>query len=254
MYCRNCGTEAATDERYCRTCGQALGAAVPATRFEWRRLGMGDLICFAGTAAVFTSLFLPWYRLGLGGLNGLGSTSASITISALSPYAGEWRFLIFALCLVIAAYLVLRTFVGGGLILPRPHWQVLTTVAVVQLVLVLLASHAKPGLGGASFNGLSITWAYGVWVAIVGAAFACLGALARAWDPETLPRPAVSAEAERPAATAPTAFPFDDLSIEPTGPPTMAATCPACGHELRPGNQFCTWCGSASTTAGRSTP
>ena len=192
MTCSACGAMNQPQSRYCAQCGASLvapasapGPPAPMTTIELRRLGRGDLIVLAGTVLVFVSLYLPWYSISLSGFASLYSGGAIGSISALGDGAGGWRFLILVVCLVIVGYVFLRTMSSRGLRLPLPHWQLVTVLTGLNLLLVLIAFLVRPG-GGSTVSGLSISWDYGAYLALGAAALAVAGAVVRRNEPELL--------------------------------------------------------------------
>jgi len=213
--CSACGARNHPNSRYCAQCGERLTAPAsdspaPRTTIEPRRLGRGDLVALAGTVVVFVSLYLPWYSISLSGFDSLyGGGGAVGWISALGDGAGGWRFLILVVCLVIAGYLFLRMMISRDVRMPLPHWQLLTALTALNLVLVLIAFLVKPG-GGTTVSGLSIGWDYGAYLGLGGGALAVIGGVIRRTDPELLgpsaPRttavPPTTATAAQPPAPA----------------------------------------------------
>ena len=218
MTCSACGAMNQPQSRYCAQCGASLaapasasGPPAPMTTIELRRLGRGDLIVLVGTVVVFVSLYLPWYSISLSGFASLYSGGAIGSISALGDGAGGWRFLILVVCLVIVGYVFLRTMSSRGLRLPLPHWQLVTVLTGLNLLLVLIAFLVKPG-GGSTVSGLSISWDYGAYLALGAAALAVAGAVIRRNEPELL-----GANAPRTASAPPTTT---TQAAQPTSPST----------------------------------
>jgi len=211
MFCPSCGTALGQDSAYCPACGVKLSAhapstgapspATPVTTIDPSRLGVGDAVAAVGTLVLLVTLFLPWYSLTLD----LGSLYSGIyagSISALGDGAGGWRFLTLIVCLAILGYLFARTIWSPGRRLPLPHWQLLTVLCSINLLLAALMFLVKP-LGGSSFSGLSISWAYGAYTGVCAAILAVVGSVLRRRQPELLGHIVTPPTASHPSRTAP---------------------------------------------------
>jgi hypothetical protein len=176
MTCPNCGTANAADARYCAACGSRFPATTeaapePYTTIEWGRLGLGDDLALGATVLLLVALLLPWYTI----FNGV------VSVNALGVAAGGWRFLILLDCVIVLLYLFFRTMAPRSFRLPLPHWQLLTVLTAINLLLTALTFLARPG------GGLSSTTAgmdYGAYLGVAAAAAAFAGALLRARRPE----------------------------------------------------------------------
>lgn len=191
MYCSACGASYNPGASYCAACGVRLApgpafgpAAASLTTVEPRRLGAGDWIALGATVVLLVFLYLPWYSIQIA-FSSFDANQTFGSISALGDGAGGWRFLIFVCCLLIFGYLFWRTVLSRQVRLPLPHWQLLTVLTSLNLLLTLLAFLVKPG-GGTSVAGLSFTWAYGAYVGLAAAAVAVAGAVLRRRDPEQI--------------------------------------------------------------------
>lgn len=194
MFCPSCGSAVTQDASYCSKCGRRLSGttsstappapAGPMTAINLKRLGVGDAVAATGTLLLLVTLFLPWYSYSLN-LGLLYSDNAAGSISALGDGAGGWRFLTLIVCLAIACYLFARTFWPRERRLPLPHWQLLTVLTSINLLLTALMFLVKP-LGGTTFAGLSISWGYGAYTGVCAAIIAVLGSVMRRRQPELL--------------------------------------------------------------------
>lgn len=187
MFCKHCGARVEGSGKCCANCGALFAWGKPTrdplapgrlTKIKVGRLGVGDLIAFSGTALLLVSLFLPWYALP--GISG-GS------ISALGNGAGGWRFLMLLMSSIILVYLFARSVRRTGFRLFLPHWQLLTVLCTVNLLLALVAIRLKPD-EGVTVAGVSIDLAYGAYMALAGGAFAAVGSVMRRTDPEVIPQ------------------------------------------------------------------
>jgi hypothetical protein len=196
MFCPSCGTALGQGSAYCAQCGTKLSAHAPSTgppsptnsmsTIDLHRLGGGDAVAAVGTLVLLVTLFLPWYSLSLN----FGSLYSGIyagSISALGDGAGGWRFLTLMVCMAILGYLFARTIWSPRHRLPLPHWQLLTVLCSINLLLTALMFLVRP-LGGSSFSGLSISWDYGAYIGVCAAILAVLGSVLRRRQPELLGR------------------------------------------------------------------
>ncbi|MGH9172014.1 MAG: hypothetical protein ACRD0Z_14285 [Acidimicrobiales bacterium] len=243
-----------------------MAAGTPATSIDFRRLGRGDLVAVIATAVVFISLFLPWYSYtDTNASDGCGVTagsSCSLSISALGSGAGGWRFLILVICLLVAGLLFLRSFLVSGLRTPLPHWQLLTALCSLNLLLIVISFLVKPGFYGLlAAAGISSSWSYGAFIGLIAGIAAVVGGSMRRTEPETIvpgvgppawaprPTPSPSQTYAQPRAAYSPPEPTQSYSPpEPTPEPPQeqrpaTAACANCGAALAPGNTFCTGCG-----------
>lgn len=275
MYCMRCGAAIAANSRFCPSCGSPQsapaqqgvpypsiqqmgplpGVATPAPQvtINFRRLGAGDIIAGISTIVVFISLFLPWYTVGVG---------TTLSVSALNSLAGGWRYLVLVLCLLIVIYLFVRTFLVRGARLPLPHWQLMTSLTVVNGLLVILMFLVKPNFAQLlSQGGISTSWGYGAFIGLVAAVAAVIGSIVRRNEPENLigvpsvqhawqqpPPPGVWTVAPQGGATqgdAPgPATGSPQPAQAPAAVPNTGVSCSRCGTQVAGGNQYCNGCGA----------
>ncbi|MFZ0664657.1 MAG: zinc ribbon domain-containing protein [Acidimicrobiales bacterium] len=241
MACQQCGTENPLGTHFCANCGAALTQQAPAQvqqpiqgqpvqqgptpiaiGIDFKRLGMGDYIAGVGTLILFISLFLNWYSY-----SGYGS------VTALGNGAGGWRFLILILNLVVIGYLIARAMVKHGMRLPIPHWQLLTGILGLQLLLTVISFFVKPvgGLAG---------WDVGAFLGLIAAVIAFAGGILRKQEPENIVpgAPRASFQSLMPQSMGGAA------TSAPTGGAPVAGGCARCGAANAPGTAFCTSCGN----------
>jgi hypothetical protein len=218
--------------------------------FDFRRLGRGDLLSAGFTLLLFISLFLTWYSA-----SGLNAENEPITISqsALGHYAGGWRFLILIMNILILLYLVARTLAPRGIRLPLPHWQVLTILLGIQLLLTLLGFLLKPSAV------VNVAWEYGAYIGLVSAVLALGGGVWRKSDPEVIiagaPHPVTSyghapvgygpygqQPPQQPMPQQP--MPQQAAPPAPGGPQSGTPQCRNCGAAIPTGAPYCTNCGT----------
>lgn len=186
MRCSRCHAENTPGSRYCSSCGQQLPTGPgeptrrPLTSIDVRRLGRGGAVALGGTVVLLISLFLPWYSLHfyLG-----GGVTFREGVAAVSGAAGGWRFLIVAFCLGTIFYLAMHTAAGVRVRQLLPHWQMLTLLTAVNLLLAVLAFVARPG-GGYVIPGVYVGWAYGAYLGLVAAVVAVAGGILSRQDPD----------------------------------------------------------------------
>jgi hypothetical protein len=176
LICPNCWASNAMDARFCASCGvrfphTAEAAPEPYTTIELRRLTLGDDIALAATVLLFFALLLPWYTL----------LSGVVSVNALGVAAGGWRFLILLDCVVVLLYLFFRTMAPPSLRLPLPHWQLLTLLTGVNLLLTALTFLVRPGGG---LSNADVGMDYGSYLGLAAAAAALAGGLLRGWERE----------------------------------------------------------------------
>ena len=174
--------------------GQGFGSAVgggyqtgpagapvhSAVSVDFRRLGTGDLVAAGGTILLFISLFLAWYSVT--GQDPNTGLTITITNSALGQYAGGFRFLVLVLAIFVFLYLLARTFAPRGFRLPLPHWQILSILVGLQLLLTILTFFLKPSDQG----GPGVSWSYGAYIGLVASLIAMAGAVLRKNEPEVI--------------------------------------------------------------------
>ena len=229
-----------------------IPTATPPVTINFRRLGTGDIIAGVATIVVFVCLFLPWYTVGV---------NSPLSVSALGSLAGGWRYLILVVSLLIFVYLFVRTFLARGPRLPLPHWQLMTSMTVINALLLVLAFLVKPDFAQLlSDVGVSTSWGYGAFIGIVAGIIAVIGSVVRRnepenlmgirpapqmWQPQNPPGPWV---AQPPDSPPPTYIPAQPTSSS-TGPPhaevpETVMSCRNCGSTVEIGNHFCNACGA----------
>ncbi len=254
MFCAQCGTAARGNARFCQGCGAALvtdpastaGPTPPADprvaqpsigqpaqtptslRFEFDRLGRGDLVTGIASAVLFVSLLLPWY-----------SAAGIVSFNVLDVRG--WMYLVFLISLAIIGYLVLRA-LWADLKLPIAHWQVLIGACGLNLLLTFFAFLAKPA---------GFTWSVGGFLALVAGIAAVVGSLVRRQEPEQLPLGRLGAGSNLRPPRAPVAVeesPGHTLQAPQTARPVYsqmsALMCATCGGSNPVGNRFCSTCGT----------
>ena len=184
--CPQCQTEAADDATACPSCGATLGSSstatqaapavstptpaaapapapatssassIPAFKFDAARWSLADRIAGIATIVLFISLFLSWF----------GITVIGITVTASGLSAHGYLYIVMILCILIVAYLVLRS---GWDELPMaanvPHLTVMMVATIVNLVLVFIGFIFKPG-------GSGVGWEFGAFVGLIAAVVA----------------------------------------------------------------------------------
>jgi hypothetical protein len=142
-------------------------------RLDFRRLDPSLLVLGAATLLLFVALQLPWYTFSVPGRKTPTTGSASAMI------AGGWRYVIWAFAIAT----ILLLFLESVTTWKRPSWlrryEVLLTVAVVDLVLVIVAGLVSKGVpphhAVTVVRSGAIDTAIGAWVAL-GAAAVAVGA------------------------------------------------------------------------------
>jgi hypothetical protein len=143
-----------------------------------------------------------------------------------------------------------------GLRLPLPHWQVLTILTVLQLILTVLAFVLKPGAG----SGVPVSWQYGAYIGLPAAVIAAVGSAMRSREPEVIvagaPRPGFGGGYGTPgygapSYAAPTYGSPQQVAPAPGTPPQQYAPqqaqviqCAQCGTAVPTGAPYCTNCGT----------
>jgi hypothetical protein len=180
--CPQCQSGTSDDAGFCPNCGAALSGApttapaapgapaataatvgaapgastTPAYKFDAARWSLADRISGVATIVLFISLFLSWF----------GITVIGITVTASGVSAHGYLWLVFIICIVIEAYLVLRAGwdeLPGGFNLP--HLTTMMVATLINLVVVFLAFIFKPG-------GSGVGWEFGAFLALVAAVVA----------------------------------------------------------------------------------
>jgi hypothetical protein len=142
-------------------------------RIDFRRLDASLLVLGGATLLLFVALQLPWYTFSVPGRRTPTTGSASAMI------AGGWRYVIWAFALATLLLLFLESVTTWK----RPSWlrryEVLLTVAVVDLALVIVAGLVSKGVpphhAVTVVRSGAIDTAIGAWVAL-GAAAVAVGA------------------------------------------------------------------------------
>lgn len=240
MFCAQCGTAVRDQAKFCQGCGATLAVHTPTgsqtppaprhqaasapfvvsppppttLRFEFDRLGRGDLVSGIATLVLLISLFLPWY-----------SADGFVTINVLDVRG--WMYLVFLIALAIVAYLVLRA-LWAELRTPIAHWQIMISATSVNLLLTVIAFLARPA---------GFTWSVGPFLAIIAGVAAVVGALVRRNEPERLPVDLTGQSPEAPFWTTPAPV------VQPV-PAKSEKSCATCGGSNPADNRFCSTCGT----------
>jgi zinc-ribbon domain len=180
--CPQCQSEAADAATFCPSCGASLapaaaaseppppptgappsggaapsaGSALPPFRFDAARWSMADRIAGIATIVLFISLFFDWFTYTAS----FGGFSAGFSVNGL--WHG-WMYVTLIICILIVAYLVLRS---GWDRLPIsqdvPHLTVMMSATIVNAVLVLIAFIDKP-------SGNGVGWGFGAILGLIAA-------------------------------------------------------------------------------------
>jgi hypothetical protein len=128
--------------------------------FDRSRWSSTDLVVGVATLVLVIALFLPWFGVSIGPIG--------LEVDGLTAHG--YLYLVLILGLVELAYLVIaaRADVRGRV--PVPHEQLLTTINVINLVLVVIAFFDK-GVSG-------IGWRFGAFVGLIAAIVAAAPQLA----------------------------------------------------------------------------
>jgi hypothetical protein len=129
--------------------------------------------------------------------------------------------------IVILGYLVVRALMPAPLRLPLPHWQALTGICGLNVLLMLLALLV-------TLPGVSATW--GAYTGLAATLAAVAGSISLRTTPE--------AQASRPHPSAPVAPPRGIFVAAPLSPPSAAPICTNCRTPGVIGEQFCATCGT----------
>jgi len=128
------------------------------TRFDIKRLGIGDLVVGGANLALMIGVFLPWFDFGT-------ATTGHFSFDATA--VRRWMYLPSLASLLIVVYLVIKATLGEA---PMPRLQSLVVMAACDASLLLtLACFAKKGVG--------VNWDYGAYVSLVAAIAAVIGAI-----------------------------------------------------------------------------
>jgi hypothetical protein len=268
MPCAQCGAENPPGTKFCSNCGTAIQPAAeppgynnpppgyaaqppgygtqspgfggtvgpqqarPPTSIsiDFRRLGTGDIVAMGGSVLLFISLFLTWYSTPGFSTSALGSSADGVQVS------GGWRVLILVLDIIILLYLFLRTMTPRGLRLPLPHWQLLTVLLSLQVLLTLIAFLVKPG------DGVHWSWGYGAFIGLVASIIALGGGIMRRNEAEIVvpgvPRAGFSSFRSTPGGP--------QMGATPGGG-AQGTICAQCGTAVPTGTPYCTTCGAPTS-------
>jgi len=240
VFCAQCGKAVRDEANFCQGCGAAVvpdppkaeSQASPAPlnqapqmayvqpspspttlRFEFDRLGRGDLVTGIATFVLLISLFLPWY-----------SADGFVSFSVLDVRG--WMYLAFFLALAIIGYLLLRA-LWAELKLPIAHWQLMVSATGLNLFLAFIAFLAKP---------TGFTWSVGAFLSLIAGVAAVVGTLVRRNEPEQLPVNQKPGPSQAPFWTATGQVP------QPV-PARPDKSCVKCGVVNPIENHFCSTCG-----------
>ncbi len=166
MNCPSCGAEVSAAATTCPRCGAHTPSAARAGaarnyHFDRSHWSSTDLVAGVATLVLFVSLFLPWFGVSIGPIG--------IQVDGLTAHS--YLYLVLILALVEMGYLVAiagMPDVRGRV--PIPHEHLLTTINIINLVLVVIAFSDKGPSG--------IGWRFGAIVGLIAAFVAAAPKLA----------------------------------------------------------------------------
>jgi hypothetical protein len=135
-------------------------STLPPANFDLSRLTTVDRIIAGATLVTMISLWLPWYT-GKDTLLGITSTAS---ISGTGEHG--WLWLEFLVALALLAYFAARAaWEQLPFSLPVSHERLLAVATGLQFLLILIGFIALPSTHGEP--GLSISWDFGAFLALV---------------------------------------------------------------------------------------
>jgi hypothetical protein len=157
-------------------------SARPAARPDWTPR---DLVLAGASVVLAIALFLPWFsasvRLRSGFSAGGGFARLGLHGTADGPRVHGYLWIVLVFVLATLAILVLRPYLATlAANLPSPRQLLLATTGLA-LLLTIIGFASRPTAGStAGVLGItvSVSWSYGVFVAILAAAVAFASALA----------------------------------------------------------------------------
>ena len=135
------------------------------------------MISGIGAIVLIISIFLNWYSVSVnfGGISGLGGGSVSASASGHSATDVAW--IVFLLGIVALAAWIVELY-APTVELPVPAWQIAIVAGGISILLILFRMVSKPG-GDVSGTGISVSLAYGIFVALLAAIAVTAGAYLR---------------------------------------------------------------------------